>query len=222
MSRNSQNPLLIKYILELEARVNPKLKTLGDSIQSQFFLWKSEIHFCIIGLRMTIPGEDLDIFVRRFHEEALDYCDVVDGETLANICMHGMSNGYRINLENLTFPSFSKLIEAARESIRRTPRSSHANCLGSIPRSFLRKTLVVAAVEDNQETRLIRPKMSSFLQGYKSDSRTSKKSYPILSPFPCGIKKATAWRAMNQDIVIILPNVDQLPLQEDWRDINYC
>lgn len=39
--------------------------------------------------------------------------DPVDEEVLVNVRLHGMNDEYRIFLENLTFSSFSKLMEAA-------------------------------------------------------------------------------------------------------------
>lgn len=33
----------------------------------------------------------------------LDYCDPVDGETMVDVCLHGMANEYYIFLENLSF-----------------------------------------------------------------------------------------------------------------------
>lgn len=50
--------------------------------------------------------------------------DPVDEDVLVNVCLHGMSDEYRVFLENLMFSSFSKSMEASRhtnESIRRIP-----------------------------------------------------------------------------------------------------
>lgn len=51
--------------------------------------------------------------MRRFHEKALDCCDLVDEQVLVKICLHDMAEEYIIFLENLSFPSFSKLIKEA-------------------------------------------------------------------------------------------------------------
>lgn len=90
-------------------------------------------------------------------------------------------------------------------------------------RSLPRKRPVLAVVEDCQEARPPRPKKPSFRQGYKADNKQGKKSYPILPPFPCGIKKALA--LLNQWVkgkAITLPHVDQLPSEEDWQGLNFC
>lgn len=53
--------------------------------------------------------------------------DAVSEETMVDVCLRGMANGYCVFLENLTFPSFSKLSEAARrtnEYLRKTPLPS--------------------------------------------------------------------------------------------------
>lgn len=35
-------------------------------------------------------GEDLDIYVKRFHDKALDSCGLVEEEVLVNVCLYGM------------------------------------------------------------------------------------------------------------------------------------
>lgn len=50
--------------------------------------------------------------MRRFHEKAIDCCDLVGKEAIINICLHGMAEEYKIFLENLSF-LLSKLMEAA-------------------------------------------------------------------------------------------------------------
>lgn len=74
-----------------------------------------------------IPRRDLDLHVKRFHEKALICCDPVDEEVLVNVCLHGINDEYRVFLENLTFLSFLKLMEASRqanETVRRTLKSN--------------------------------------------------------------------------------------------------
>lgn len=167
----------------------------------------------------TIPRRGLGCLCERFHERALDCSDAVDEETLVDMCLHGMVNEYRVYLENLTFPSFSRLMETARrtnESFRKPSRSVINTHTSVAPRPFHRKRSMIAAVEDSQGARPPRPKRPSFKQGYKNDSKAGKKSYPVLLPFPCGIKKALA--LLNQwikDEAIVLPHVDQQPSEED-------
>lgn len=67
--------------------------------------------------------EDLDLYMRRFHERAIICYDPVAEEALFDVCLHGVIQEYHVFLENLSFPSFSKLMDVARrtnESIRRT------------------------------------------------------------------------------------------------------
>lgn len=86
--------------------------------------------FCFAELdRARQLGKDLHIYVRRFYEKALDCCDLVEEEKPVNVCLHGMMEVYKIFLENLSFRSFSKLMEAperTNESVHRTSRSSAA------------------------------------------------------------------------------------------------
>lgn len=55
--------------------------------------------------RQRLEG-DLDMYVKRFHEKALDYYDPVAKEVLVNVCLHGVFEEYRIFLENLSFSYF--------------------------------------------------------------------------------------------------------------------
>lgn len=61
-------------------------------------------------------GKDLDMFLKRFNKRALHCCDPMDKEVLVNVCLHGMMEKYIIFLGNLSFTSFSRLIEAARRT----------------------------------------------------------------------------------------------------------
>lgn len=49
-------------------------------------------------------NEDLDVYVRKFRENALYYCDLVSEEMLINVCLHVMIEEYRVLLEKLPFP----------------------------------------------------------------------------------------------------------------------
>lgn len=96
-------------------------------------------------------GEDLDLYVKRFHNKALDCINLVDEEVLVNVCLHGMNEEYRVFLENLTFSSFSKLMKAARqtnESVRRAPKSSRAFSMAT---PFVKRKQAVAAGENDQK-----------------------------------------------------------------------
>lgn len=70
-----------------------------------------------VGRTRQFPGKDLGLYVQRFHERALDYCDAVDDETILYVCLHGIAYKYRVLLENLTFSYFSNLMEIAREQM---------------------------------------------------------------------------------------------------------
>lgn len=145
---------------------------------------------------------------------------------LVDVCLHGMPNEYRVYLENLTFLSFSKLIEAVRrtnESVRKPSRPTINSYSGVAPRSFPIKRPVLAAVEDGQEVRPPKSKKPSFRQGYKTDNRPGKKSYLVFPPFPCGIKKViTLLNQWVKDEAVTLPHMDQLPYEEDQHEPNFC
>lgn len=164
--------------------------------------------------------------MKRFRERALDCSDAVDKETLVDVCLQDMANEYQVYLQNLTFPSFSKLVEAARrtnESVRNPSRPAINSHSGVAPRSFPRKRHVIAAIEDGREAKPPRSKKPYFRQGYKADNRQGKKSYPVLPTFPYGNKKAVA--LLNQwvkDETVTLPRMDQLPSEEDQQEPDFC
>lgn len=54
------------------------------------------------------------MYIRRFHEKALGCCDPAGKEILVNVCLQDMLEENKLFLENLAFPLFSKLMEAAR------------------------------------------------------------------------------------------------------------
>lgn len=60
--------------------------------------------------------------MKRFHEKVLDCCDLVIENVLVYVCLDGMIKEYIIYLENLSFSSFSKLVEAARRGNRSLER----------------------------------------------------------------------------------------------------
>lgn len=76
-------------------------------------------------------GEDLEAYVKRFHEKALDCCDLVTEDVMGDIYLHAIIEDYRIYFVSLSFSSFSRLIEAAghaNESIRKASRPSSIRC----------------------------------------------------------------------------------------------
>lgn len=87
------------------------------------FCGEAKFTLAELGRTQQFSGEDLDLYIKRFHEGGLDCCDAVDRETMVNDCLHGMANEYSVYMENLAFLSFSKLVEAIKrtnESVRRT------------------------------------------------------------------------------------------------------
>lgn len=97
-----------------------KLGTIQDwehmvsAFNTKFFFPEAKYTLAELGHTRQYAGEDFDLYVKRFHDKALDYVDLVDEEVLVNMCLHGMNDEYRVFLENLTFSSFLKLMEVAR------------------------------------------------------------------------------------------------------------
>lgn len=119
---------------------------------TKFFCGEAKFILAKLGRTRQFLCKDLDLYVKKFHERALGYCDAVDEETRVDFCLHSITSEYFVYLETLTFSSFSKLMEAARrtyESAKKIPRPSLASCPKSITRLFPRERLIVAAVEKN-------------------------------------------------------------------------
>lgn len=69
----------------------------------KFFCGEAKFTLAELGRTRQYTGEDLDVYVKRFCERALDCNDAVDKETLVDVCLHEMVSEYRVYLENLTF-----------------------------------------------------------------------------------------------------------------------
>lgn len=118
------------------------------------------------------PREDLDEYVKRFHEMALYYNDLVVEDVLLDLCLQGLIEDYIIYLENLLFPFSSKLMEAARptnEPLRKTSRSSSLIWSSSLVRSAPKKRPLVLAIEKSKgalplqrNNHMIRRRQSNF------------------------------------------------------------
>lgn len=138
--------------------LNLKLGTIQDwdhmvaTFNTKFFFAEAKYTLAEWGRTRQYAGEDLDLYVKRFHDKALDCIDPVEEEILVDVCLHGMNDEYRVFLENLTFSSFLKLMETARqtnESVRRTPK---ANRTFPRARPFAKRKQDVSAVEGNQKS----------------------------------------------------------------------
>lgn len=80
----------------------------------------------------------------------MDCCNPVDEEVFVNICLQGMLEECCIFLENLSFQSFSRLMEAVKrtnETVTRTTRPNSISRPSSMIRPPLRKRSIVAAIE---------------------------------------------------------------------------
>lgn len=131
--------------------------TLSPCSNSTFFCTKARF----------ILAEDLNFYVRRSREKALEHCDLVYEEMLVDVCFHGMVKKYRVFLENLSFSSFPKLIEPRQRSNESVCRSSkfitsvkpsHA----PISRLEPKKRLIFVALNEAKEVRPFSSKRLAF------------------------------------------------------------
>lgn len=184
------------------------------TFNTKFFFAEAKYTLAELGRTRQYAGEDLDLYVKRFHDKALEYVDPVDEETLVNVCLHGMSGEYRAFLENLIFSSFSKLMEAARRTNESVRRTLGANKTFSTSRPFAKRKHAVAAVEVGS---------SSYKKPTQKPDKKKNRSYPPLPPFPCDSKKvASLLKQCVKGSVIQLPPVSSAPTPVEDRDPNFC
>lgn len=61
---------------------------------AKFFCSNAKFTLAELSRIRQYSGEDLDVYVKRIRERALDCNDAVDEETLVGICLHGMVNEF--------------------------------------------------------------------------------------------------------------------------------
>lgn len=64
------------------------------AFNTKFFFTEAKYTLAELGRSRHYAGEDLDLYVKRFHDKALDYVDPVEKEILGNVCLHGMNDEY--------------------------------------------------------------------------------------------------------------------------------
>lgn len=102
-------------------------------------------------------------------------------EVLIDVCFHDKMDEHIIFWKNLSFPSFSILVEAARsanESVRRILRSRSAIRPSPIVRSAPNKRMMIGTFEKGKEKE---PSLQLEKQAY---IRKETGQYPVLQPFP--------------------------------------
>lgn len=99
--------------------LNLKLGTIQDwehmvaTFKTKFLFAEAKYTLVKLGRTWQYADEELDLYVKRFHDKALDCVYLVEEDVLLNVCLYGMKNEYMVFLENITFSSFSKLMKAA-------------------------------------------------------------------------------------------------------------
>lgn len=65
-----------------------------------------------LNLHWPLFGEDLAVYLKHFHENALACCDPVVKDNLVDVCANRMIDDYRICFKNL----FSRVVDVARQN----------------------------------------------------------------------------------------------------------
>lgn len=61
------------------------------AFNTKFFFAEAKYTLTELGRTRHYAGEDLDLYVKRFHDKPLD---LVDEEVLVNVCLHEMNDEY--------------------------------------------------------------------------------------------------------------------------------
>lgn len=89
-----------------------KTEHLVSLFNTNFFYVKANFTLVELGRSQQYPEEDLDACIKYFYEKAQHCCDPVIEDVLVDVCLHDMIEDYRAYLKNLSFSSFSLLMEA--------------------------------------------------------------------------------------------------------------
>lgn len=152
------------------------------------------------------PREELDAYVKRFHERAFNYFHLVEERMLVDVCLLGMMEEYRIFLENLSFYSFSKLMELAR----------HTN-----EQYYPVLPVDLARTPHHERGPLLQPSRKENAPDYwnkkkSTQDRREPTEFPTLPPFPYDPKKvATLLDKWVKGRDIPLPEVRRLLTRKD-------
>lgn len=72
-----------------------------SAFNNKFFCAEAKYTLTELGSTRQYPGEDHDLYIKRFHEKILDCRDLIDEEVLVNVFLHDMDNEYQILLESI-------------------------------------------------------------------------------------------------------------------------
>lgn len=77
-----------------------------STLNTKIFCAEAKYTLAEFGCTRQFPSEDLNLYVRKFQEKALDCCDLIDEDVLVNVFLHDMNNEYGVFLKNLSVPLF--------------------------------------------------------------------------------------------------------------------
>lgn len=69
-----------------------------------------------LGRTRVYPRENLDAYVKCFHEGPVDCYNLIAEEVLVEVRLHGMIKDYFVHFESLYFASFLLLMKTARKT----------------------------------------------------------------------------------------------------------
>ncbi|XP_028113360.1 uncharacterized protein LOC114311418 [Camellia sinensis] len=178
-----------------------------NKFHTKSFQVQEKVITLMLGRDAQKEGEDILDYVKGFQDKAIDYHEPVDEAHLVSICVEGAICNYKIFFVNHNLPTFSALIEVARNLNTTDPlHRSHNN------HRYSRSSKVAAITSAG----------GSFSQGEALFSR-KRKSYEDKNPYPYSLENVKAlvkkWVADGE---FTLPPVDVPQTKKDKESPDYC
>ncbi|CAL5420724.1 unnamed protein product [Camellia sinensis] len=183
-----------------------------NKFHTKFFQAAKKVTVLTLCKEKQREGEDILEYVKRFQDKAVDCHEAVEERYLAQICVEGALNGYKMLLVNHKLPTFLALIEASRNI--NIPQSQEIEF----------KTSYKASFKSSRGPSVTATSVSSTRKSQREELRGQKrKNYEDDTPFPCSVEEVKAlvkeWVADGE---LKLPHVEELLPKKDRKGPNYC
>ena len=186
-----------------------------NKFHSKFFQVAEKVTTLTLCKEKQQESEDILDYVKRFQDKAVDCHEAVEESYLVQICLEGALSRYKMFLVNHKLPTFSALIEAARNiSI---PQAQESGFKASYKTSFKSSRGPIVAAASAPDTR------NSQGGGHRGQKRKQYNGEKGNVSYPCGIEEVKAlvkeWVADGE---LKLPYVEEMPSKKDRESPEFC
>ncbi|CAL5386670.1 unnamed protein product [Camellia sinensis] len=186
-----------------------------NKFHSKFFQVAEKVTTLTLCKEKQQESEDILDYVKRFQDKAVDCHEAVEESYLVQICLEGALSRYKMFLVNHKLPTFSALIEAARNiSI---PQAQESGFKASYKTSFKSSRGPTVAAASAPDTR------NSQGGGHRGQKRKQYNGEKGNVSYPCEIEEVKAlvkeWVADGE---LKLPYVEEMPSKKDRESPEFC